>query len=178
MATNIETGKEVDFTSGYLPRVLRATMSIPSIFNPIEIQNDLLVDGGLVNNFPVARVKDMGADILIGVNVGFQYYKKDQLNFILRIIEQSIFFYGEALNRYNMKLCNILIEPDLEGYNSTSFTSADSIISRGETAARVFLPQFKALADSIQKLDPAYGPQQVSPARFHDPDGDQGQGPG
>ncbi len=106
VATNIETGKEVDFTSGYLPLVLRATMSIPSIFNPIEIQNDLLVDGGLVNNFPVARVKDMGADILIGVNVGFQYYKKNQLNSILRIIEQSIFFYGEALNRYNMELCD------------------------------------------------------------------------
>ena len=163
VATNIETGKEVDFTSGYLPRVLRATMSIPSIFNPIEINNVMLVDGGLVNNFPVARVKDMGADILIGVNVGFQYYKKNQLNSIFRIIEQSIFFYGEALNRSNMNLCNFLIEPDLEGYNSTSFSSTDSLISRGERAARKYLPQFKALADSMRKLDPGFGPAQHIP---------------
>ena len=163
VATDIETGKEVDFYSGYLPKVIRASMSIPSIFNPIEINNTLLVDGGLVNNFPVARVKDMGADILIGVNVGFQYYKKDQLNSIFRIIEQSVFFYGEKLNRYNMNLCDILVEPDLKGYNSTSFSSADSIIKRGEQAARAFLPQFKALADSLKSLDPAYGPHQQLP---------------
>ncbi len=165
VATDIETGKEVDFTSGYLPQILRASMSIPSIFNPLEIDNVLLVDGGLVNNFPVARVKDMGADILIGVNVGFQYYKKNQLTSIFRIIEQSVFFYGEKLNRENMALCDILIEPELEGYNSTSFNSADSIISRGENAARLYLPQFLALADSLRKICPDYGPHQELPAK-------------
>ncbi len=163
VATNIETGREVDFNSGYLPRVLRASMSIPSIFNPIEINDALLVDGGLVNNFPVARVKDMGADILIGVNVGFQYYKKDQLNSIFRIIEQSIFFYGEALNRSNVELCDVLIEPELGGFNSASFNSADSIINRGEVAARAYLPRLRALGDSLRALDPGYGPQQAIP---------------
>ncbi len=163
VATDIETGKEVDFTSGYLPSVLRASMSIPSFFNPVEINNTLLVDGGLVNNFPVARVQEMGADILIGVNVGFEYYKKDQLNSILRIIEQSVFFYGEKLNRYNRKLCDLLIEPDLEGYNSASFTSADSLIKRGEEAARAFLPQLRALTDSMRMYDPGFGPQQDLP---------------
>lgn len=151
VATDIETGEEVIFREGYLPKVMRASMSIPSIFNPIEINDKLLVDGGLVNNFPVARVQEMGADILIGVDVGFRYYKKDELNSIFRILEQSVFFYGEALNEYNESLCDLLIEPPLEDYNASSFGSADTIIAIGEKAARQFLPQLKQLADSLYK---------------------------
>ena len=149
VATDIETGKEVIFHEGYLPDVLRASMSIPSIFNPIELNDKLLVDGGLVNNFPVARTKEMGADIIIGVDVGFRYYKKEELNSIFKILEQSVFFYGEGLNTYNRELCDLLIEPKLENYNASSFGAVDSIIALGENAARNFLPRLKALADSI-----------------------------
>lgn len=149
VATNIETGEEVVFNEGYLPEIMRASMSIPSIFNPIEINNKLLVDGGLVNNFPVARVKEMGADIIIGVDVGFQYYKKDELNSIFRILEQSVFFYGEALNEYNEELCDILIEPPLEDYNGSSFNAGDTIIAIGEIAARKILPKLKLLAEYV-----------------------------
>ncbi len=154
IATDIETGEEVIFREGYLPEVLRASMSIPSIFNPIEIDDKLLVDGGLVNNFPVARVRDMGADILIGVDVGFRYYKKQELTSIFKILEQSVFFYGEALNGYNKSLCDILIEPDLFDYNASSFGAADTIMSLGETTTRKFLPMLKALADSVYKIPP------------------------
>ena len=163
IATDIETGDEVLFNKGYLPRAMRASMSIPSIFNPIEIDGKLLVDGGVVNNFPVARVKDMGADILIGVDVGFQYYKKDQLNSLLRIIEQSVFFYGEELNRYNKSLCDLLIEPELSGFTASSFNDVDTIIARGERVARAHFDEFKALADSLKSYDKNYGPKQVLP---------------
>lgn len=155
IATDIETGEEVIFREGYLPEVLRASMSIPSIFNPIEIDNRLLVDGGLVNNFPVARVRDMGADILIGVDVGFRYYEKEELTSIFKILEQSVFFYGEALNEYNESLCDILIEPDLFDYNASSFGSTDTIMAIGEYSTRRYLPALKALADSIYKTPPA-----------------------
>lgn len=154
IATDIETGKEVVFSDGYLPDALRATMSIPSIFNPIEINGKLLVDGGLINNFPVNHVKDMGADIIIGVDVGFQSYSKDQLNSMFRIIEQSLFFYGEGNNIKNRQLCNIIISPPLSKYNAGSFNAADTIISLGETAARQFLPRLKALSDSLNALYP------------------------
>jgi NTE family protein len=163
IATDMETGEEVLFNKGYLPRALRASMSIPSIFNPIEIDDKLLVDGGVVNNFPVARVKDMGADILIGVDVGFQYYKKDQLNSLFRIIEQSVFFYGEKLNGYNEGLCDILIKPDLTGFTASSFNDADTILARGEKIARAHFAEFKALADSLRSYDKNYGPKQFLP---------------
>jgi NTE family protein len=164
IATDIETGEEVLFNKGYLPKAMRASMSIPSIFNPIEIDGKLLVDGGVVNNFPVARVKDMGADILIGVDVGFQYYKKDELNSLFRIIEQSIFFYGEKLNEYNESLCDFLIEPELSEFNASSFNNADTIIARGEKIARTRFAEFKALADSLRSYDKNYGPKQKLPS--------------
>lgn len=148
-ATDIETGEEVVFRDGYLPEVLRASISIPSIFNPVEIDGRLLVDGGLVNNFPVDRVREMGADIIIGVDVGFRYYKKDELNSILKILEQSVFFYGEESNTRNKQLCDILISPEFGTYGGYSFNSPDTLISIGEAAARKFLPELRALADSI-----------------------------
>ncbi|MCB8994803.1 MAG: patatin-like phospholipase family protein [Bacteroidales bacterium] len=164
-ATDIETGKEVVFKGGYLPDALRASMSIPSIFNPIEIDGKLLVDGGLVNNFPANRLKEMGADIIIGVDVGFQSYDKSQLNSLFRIIEQSLFFYGEETTRQNIKLCQIVITPALGKYNAGSFSAADTIISIGEIAAREVYPKLKALADSIKHLDYSFGPDQVIQAR-------------
>jgi NTE family protein len=159
-ATDMVTGKEVIFRDGYLPSALRATMAIPSIFNPIDVEGKLLVDGGLVNNFPAELVKNMGADILIGVDVGFQYYPKDQLNSMFRIIEQSLFFYGETNSTRNKKLCNIVISPSLGKLNAGSFNMADSLISIGETAARKIFPQLKALGDSLRALDPSFRPNQ------------------
>jgi NTE family protein len=153
-ATDIETGREVLFDHGYLPEALRATMSIPSIFTPVEYDGKLLVDGGLVNNFPVNRIKEMGADIVIGVDVGFKAYKKEQLNNLFRIIEQSLFFYGETNNNANRKLCDIAIYPEVDNFHVGSFLAADTIIALGEAAARLQFPRLKALADSVNALYP------------------------
>ena len=149
IATDIETGEEIVFKEGYLPKAVRASISIPSILDPIEINGRLLVDGGLVNNFPVDRVKEMGADIIIGVDVGFTYYKKDELNSIFRILEQSVFFYGDEKNQRNKKMCDILIKPEFGSYSSTSFSEADTLIAIGEAAARKAVPLLKALIDSL-----------------------------
>jgi len=156
-ATDIETGKEVVFRNGYLPHALRATMSIPSIFDPIELNGKLLVDGGLINNFPADRLKEMGAEIIIGVDVGFQSYSKDQLNSMFRIIEQALFFYGESNQTRNRQLCDIVITPSLNDFNAGSFNSTDTIIALGEIAARKQFAQIKALADSLRDLDPTFG---------------------
>ena len=163
VATDIETGDEVIFKEGYLPEIMRASMAIPSIFEPVEIDGKLLVDGGLINNFPVKRVKEMGADIIIGVDVGFQYYKKEELNNIIRIVEQTVFFYGEEINRINKSLSDYLIIPELKEFNASSFNAVDTIIARGEQAARKFLPRLKMLADSLMLSDPGFQVNQVAP---------------
>ncbi|MCD4731730.1 MAG: patatin-like phospholipase family protein, partial [Bacteroidales bacterium] len=70
VATDVGTGKPIIFSDGSLAMAMRASMAIPTAFTPVDLDSTLAVDGGVVNNFPVEEVIDMGADIVIGVSVG------------------------------------------------------------------------------------------------------------
>ncbi|KPL16945.1 MAG: hypothetical protein AMS26_02640, partial [Bacteroides sp. SM23_62] len=153
VSADVATGTEVIHREGYLPSALRATMAIPSVFTPQNIDGRLLIDGGVLNNFPVDHVQEMGADILIGVNVGYQPFKaEDEVNF-LEVMEQTVFLTSQKRSEENIKLCDIYIEPDIDGYSSTSFNAGDSLIIRGERAAREYFDQFRALADSLNNIE-------------------------
>ncbi|OQY04138.1 MAG: hypothetical protein B6I20_03620 [Bacteroidetes bacterium 4572_117] len=135
IATDIETGNAYVIDKGYLPDALRASMAIPSVFTPVEIDNKLLVDGGIVRNLPASDVKKMGADIIIGVNVGSPLYKKEELNSMLLIMDQAASFRNAILTEDEKKLCNILISPNIKGYSAASFDAIDSLINNGKKAA-------------------------------------------
>ena len=153
VSADVATGAEVIHREGYLPSAMRATMAIPSLFTPVNIDGRLLIDGGVVNNFPVEHVQEMGADILIGVNVGHQpFTAEDEVNF-LKVMEQTIFLASNKLTKENIKLCDIYIAPDITGYSSTSFSAGDSLISRGDRAAREHFDRFKNLADSLNSIE-------------------------
>lgn len=149
VATAIETGEAVVLKDGYLPDAIRASMSIPSAFSPVELDGQLLVDGGLVRNFPVQDARDMGADIIIGVDVSSPLYTRRQLNSLVRIMEQSVNFMGNASTQEQRTLCNIIIDPDVEDFSILDFSETDSLIARGEVAARTQFDQLKALSDSL-----------------------------
>ncbi len=149
VATDLETGEAVVLDHGFLPDALRASMSIPSVFSPVEIDGRLLVDGYLVRNLPVSDVREMGADFVIGVDVGAPLYEKDKLNSLFKVMEQAVNFRGAAENKRQQELCDLLIKPDLEGFSPMSFGQADSMIARGERAARAMLPRLRQLADSL-----------------------------
>ncbi len=151
IATNIETGDAYVIDKGYLPDALRASMSIPSVFTPIEIDNKLLVDGGLVRNLPASDVKKMGADIIIGVNVGSPLYKKEELSSMLSIMDQASSFRNAILTEDEKKICDILISPDITGYSAASFDAIDSLISNGEKAALQMEEQIIELANKLKK---------------------------
>ena len=153
VSADVATGTEVIHREGYLPGAMRATMAIPSVFTPVNIDGNLLIDGGVLNNFPVDHVQDMGANILIGVNVGAEpFTAEDEVNF-LRIMEQTIFLSSNNRTKENIKLCDIYIAPDITGYSSTSFNAGDSLLIRGERAARVYFDRFRTLADSLNKIE-------------------------
>lgn len=154
VATDIETGEAVVLDSGYLPDVLRASMSIPSMFTPVEINDRLLVDGGVVRNLPASDAKAMGADIIIGVDVTTELYDRKELNSLVKVMEQTINFMSTKEVMNQRKLCDILIIPDMDGYTILSFDDVDSIIARGERAARKMLPELTALADSLRHYPP------------------------
>jgi len=152
MAADIETGQQVILQDGYLPDAMRASMSIPTLFTPFELNDRLLVDGGLLNNFPVDVMKQHGADIIIGIDVQRNLYSKKELTSIRKIVDQMGSFLRNQSNIVNRKLTNYLIMPNLSHYSITDFTKADSMMEAGEQAARKMLPQFKLLADSLNQL--------------------------
>jgi NTE family protein len=148
VATDIETGEAVSLNSGFLPDALRASISFPMFFPPIEIEGRLLIDGGYVRNLPAVDVKNMGADVVIGSYVGTKLYEREKLDSLDRIIVQvSVLSFLSSFEEQK-SLCDVLIEPDTEGSNIASFNDTEELIEKGEQAARKMLPQLRALLKS------------------------------
>ena len=149
IGADIVTGEAVVLNRGSLAEAMRASMSLPSIFAPVRIGEHLLVDGGIVRNFPVEDVRNMGADLVIGVDVGAPLRKEEELDSFLAILSQSSSFRGAESTQRQRELCDLLILPDITGIALSDFTGAAKIMARGEAAARKMLPQIRALVDSI-----------------------------
>jgi NTE family protein len=126
-------------------------MAIPSIMTPVKIDDHLLVDGGITNNFPVQQAKDFGADIIIGIDVGAPLYKEEELTSLFRIMEQATSFTNDEATKKARKMCNILITPDITGISSASFDIPHDIIDRGEIAARQQYDQLLKLSKQLEK---------------------------
>lgn len=151
IATDLATGEEVILDSGYLPAAMRATMAIPGFFSPVTIDGKVLVDGGTVNNFPTDVAKQLGADIIIGVDIQNDLFKADQLKSITQVFSQIIGLMGNTKYMENVKLADIYIKPDVEGFSTFSFNSEaiDSLITNGYIAALEKKPELEALAREI-----------------------------
>ncbi|MBE0636933.1 MAG: patatin-like phospholipase family protein [Bacteroidales bacterium] len=164
IAADIETGESVILNKGHLPKAMRATMAIPTVFSPIEIDGRLLVDGGLVNNFPVQEVLDMGADFIIGIDVQGKYATKEELNSFVKILDQSTAFLRRPLYEKGLELTDLYIKPDMTNFGVSSFTSADTIIKLGEFAAREMLPEIQKLLEELKHYDD-FEPYNMEPAK-------------
>ncbi|MBN1495602.1 MAG: patatin-like phospholipase family protein [Spirochaetes bacterium] len=147
VATDIVTGEAYVITGGYLPDAMRASMAIPSIFTPIEIDGKLLVDGGIVRNLPVSDARKMGADIVIAIDVGAPLYKKNELKSVINIMDQSVSFLGAKSTREQQLLADVLIIPDITGFSGSDFKRGRELIANGEQAARLALPELRELAE-------------------------------
>lgn len=136
MATNIENGEEVILDKGVLAQALVASGAIPSLFNPIEIDTKLLVDGGVKNNYPVENLKAMGADYIIGVDVQDELKTRKDLNGVTTILLQISNFSTLDKMQNKIKLTDIYIKPNINGYSVLSFDDGKKIINLGETEAK------------------------------------------
>jgi NTE family protein len=157
IGTDILKGQKVDMNSGDLSSAMRASMAIPSVFTPvIRDTSHILVDGGVVRNFPVQEVIDMGADIVIGVYVGFDsQMEPEQLRSLTSIMTRTSLLSGAEDVQSQVPLVDYMIVPDLTGYSPASFTSGVEIMERGEIAARKQIDKLRALADSVNALGPS-----------------------
>ncbi|KAA3658968.1 MAG: hypothetical protein DWQ10_10000 [Calditrichaeota bacterium] len=159
VTTDIASGETVPLDHGNLAHALRATMAIPSFLTPQIQQGRLLVDGGITRNLPAQEVQDLGADYIIGVDVGTALRGVDELTSFVEIMDQSIRLgsYLETIEQRNM--CDLVIEPNLEDLTFSDFNSAEEIINRGEEAARKNLLQMRAYVND-HKVKPGTTPLQ------------------
>lgn len=149
IGADVVTGQEVVLSSGNLHDALRASMAIPTVFTPMEVNGNLLIDGGFINNFPADHLKKMGADIIIGVDVQRELYKRTELRSVITILKQISTLSREDINARNRLLCDVLIRPRTPRASTLTFGMADSIIRSGERYARAQWVTLKQLADKL-----------------------------
>jgi NTE family protein len=153
-ATDIEFGKSVVFRSGDLAAVMRASMSVPGAIAPAEIDGKMLVDGGLTRNLPVNVAREMGADVVIAVNLGTPLMKRDEIDSLLGVTGQMINILTEQnvqASLDSLKSDDILIVPELGDYSSTDFDHMPDTVPIGEAAARKVKDQLSRYSISPQQ---------------------------
>ncbi|QQZ43591.1 patatin-like phospholipase family protein [Pseudomonas sp. SK3(2021)] len=140
VATDIASGEKVVFRKGHLPRVIRASMSIPAVFAPVEMDGRLLVDGGMTDNIPLDVARDMGVDIAIVVDIGTPLRSRQQLATVVDVLNQSI----TLMTRRNseeqlasLHKSDVLIQPPLASFGVTDFGRAREMIDAGYRATRI-----------------------------------------
>ena len=147
IATNIETGKQVLLNKGNLPHAMLASAAFPSLFSPVEINGELLVDGGVVNNYPIEEVRNLGADIIIGVDVQDDLWDKSQLKNATKILVQITNLHSIEKMKSKILDTDVYVNPDIKNFGVISFDKGKEIIRRGEEAAFSVYEKIKALAD-------------------------------
>lgn len=167
IATDVSNGEAVVLDSGEIVPALRSSMAIPSVFTAVNYNGKKFVDGGVVRNFPVSDVKNMGANFVIGSNVAGGLLPKEKLNNVFQILLQVAFFREDEDAKKERQLCDLYIKHQLENFNMGSFNAASEIIDEGITKGDSILPILKKIKDS---LDAIYGVQNFTqnPLKIND----------
>ena len=153
VATDMITGKEVVMRQGCVPTAMRASMAIPGVFSPVAIDTAVLVDGGLVNNFPADVLRDMGADIIIGIEItSTKDITADDLASLPQIFGRVVTNSTSGKREENRAMCDVYIVPDVSGYGMLSFSPAaiDTLVARGYKKAGEFENQLQRVKMAVE----------------------------
>ena len=138
VATDVVSGRAKVWHNGNLNTAMRSTMSIPGLFSPVRTRGMVLVDGGMRNNFPVDLARELGADIVIGVDLSDSKSGYEDIHNIADILWRGIDMFAEDSFERNIQNVDIRIKPDLTGYGMLSFNrqAIDTMLIRGYKAAQ------------------------------------------
>lgn len=150
VATDLNSGQPILFQRGNTGQAVRASSSVPSVFQPVKIGNRSYVDGGLVAPVPVRFAREMGADFIIAVNISTQTDAQATLS-SLEVLMQTFSIMGQRLNHYELKDADIVITPGLGTMGGGDFNSRNLAILAGEQAAAAVMPQLKAKLKAKQQ---------------------------
>ena len=163
IAADMVSGKAKIWHSGKMNDAMRSTMSIPGVFAPVRLDGMVLVDGGLRDNYPTALAREMGADIIIGVDLSDPRKTYMDVNNIGDIISQGVEMLMRDGIEKNLLIPDVKIKPDLKGFHMMSFSpqNADTIMVRGLEAAKA---QDSLLREVARKTAGKYTPARKKPA--------------
>jgi NTE family protein len=150
IATNIETGEAVMLDNGSLPQAIAASGAFPSLLQPVYIDDQMLIDGGVVNNYPIDELRAKGMDIIIGVDVQDDLADRKELETAPEILIQINNFRTINDMKVKSKKTDIYIKPDIDDFNVVSFNDGRLIIEKGKIAAN-------RLAGELQKITERIG---------------------
>lgn len=155
IATDIVAGEEVVLRSGSLPKAIRASMAFPAIFSPVVIDGKLLYDGGMVNIFPSDVLREMGADIIIGIEfTNERFFIGDKIPSVAKLVDYIYNFAIHVKREENKKLCDLIIKPNTSKFGPLSFNpkAIDTLIVRGYQEAQKYhdeISKIKYYIDSV-----------------------------
>ena len=164
MATDLETGEQIKLDSGYLTQAVVASASIPSLFEPVTYNDRVLVDGGVMNNYPIDEVIAMGATIIIGVDVQHPLSTRENLKSATDVLNQINYY--NTLNEMpeKRKKTDVYIKPEIKEFNVLSFNEGNEIIKNGYEGSLLLKKQL----DSIAKLQINKRHTKITPTKLSD----------
>ncbi len=142
VTTDIERNEEIAHSSGDLKTLVRASCSWPGVFNPVQVGDRLLVDGGVKNSVPTRMARELCDGFMIASDVGF-CVKIGKIDNILQMMLQSFQIMGEELNRYQSNEADVIIKSDLGEIDQAAFNRSREIIKKGEDAAETKIGEIK-----------------------------------
>src|SRR5690606_15128571 len=138
--------------SGSLAKAVSASGAIPSLFSPVSIDDMLLTDGGVTNNYPVKELRERGADIIIGIDVQDTLMDREELKSAVNILNQIGNFRTIREMKEKIALTNVYIKPDITDFNVLSFERGGAIIDKGEEAAQLRIEDLEAIAKMQNRI--------------------------
>ncbi len=150
VATDLNTGLPILFQRGNTGLAVRASSSVPGVFQPVKINERQYVDGGLVSPVPVRFAREMGADIVIAVNIS-STPDTQAASSSLEVLMQTFTIMGQSLNQFELKNADVVIKPDLPGMKGNDFNGRSRAIAAGERAAKQVIAELKEKIKRFQE---------------------------
>jgi len=143
VAADLISGEEVIFNSGNIRKAVEGSSAIPGFIEPVEYYGKQLIDGSIINNFPVQTAIDMGAEMTIVVNVSLQFEENSEADNVVDIIMRSAQITTKKLNDHLKNQADLIISPETGDVHWSEFTRMDEIIEKGRLAAKEKIPEIK-----------------------------------
>jgi NTE family protein len=145
VAADLISGEEVVFKSGSIRKAVEGSSAIPGFIQPVEYNGRQLIDGSIINNFPIQPAIELGADLTIAINVSLQFEENSNINNVIDIVMRSAQITTKKLNELLKNQSDFIILPEIGDIHWSEFNRIDEIIEKGRLATKVKIPDLKRL---------------------------------